>query len=304
LNYFDEINLKYQPPSGKNIFISDDYYLNKEENLLEKPANLLLFKQSYIRSNRNYFYLNINLLSGKYNDFEEIKNKSIKLLYGLKIRENIHFGAEGNWYETSNENLFDYKNSFSRYFLFLNYRYKLFSFTLKYYLNGNKKFKNNFDTFFTFNLYRDILGLRFYLGSNPDFLGIRSYIKDIFGPIQELNFVGNVIVKYPPYIKIYFLYHQIFTKNYDFEVTMSIFDKAFFQFYWSDQIEAKRLIFKFPIYKNYHIIFGPEFYNIYYFNFSFMETTKQHTFIITFKHTLKIDVKRNFSLFLRYIYFI
>ncbi|MCD6579380.1 hypothetical protein J7L48_07870 [bacterium] len=299
-NYFDKLALYYE--DNIKLFNSENYFIKEEKHLFPVNTSLLFFNESFIHSKNNCFYLNIDLLSGKYGEFQSLRNKFVNISYSFKIK-NIYLGFEGIWSETNNELPNKYYNSQNLYFLKAYMNLKNFKFIFKYNINPADLISGlNFYAFFH---YKDYIAINTFLGFNPDFTSLVNFTDDLFKKeLAAFQTIENIKISYPPYLQLILYYFTCEEGNNSTELTFDLYHRTFLQFFFNDDLEIKRLFFKIPITKRYTSVAGVEFNNDYYFYLSFIEKSKNYFFAVQLKNTLKMDIYSNFSIILKYIYYI
>ena len=299
-DYFDNISQYYD--NNVKLFNSENFFVKNEKNLFSKASSLLFFNESFIHSKKNIFYLNIDLLSGKYGTFESLRNKFINVSYSFNIKM-FYLGLEGIWSETNNDLPNELYNLQNLYFLKMHFDYKYFRFIFKYLINS-PNFLNGLNLYI-FSHYKNYVSINTFIGYEPDFNGIISFTDNIFKKdFTSLQTIENITISYPPYLKL-MLYYSTCENNYSAtELTIDFYHRTLLQFFFSDEIEIKRFFFKIPIGKRYTLIPGIEFNNLYYINLAFVERSKNYIFVLQLKNTLKLDIYNNFSVILKYVYYI
>ncbi len=302
-SYFSDLFMKYFPDEMTNTFHSENYYIKEESEIFPAVTTLLFFNQSYIRRDSNSFYLNIDLLSGKYMDYGELRSKCVNIYYSFALKNEMEIGAEGIISETVNDPQPNYYYLISSYSLFGRFRWRSISFLAKYGLISSKEVSQ------AWNLYMRIkpvenLTLDLFAGNFPDFGNLSGFIEYVMSSSYPLHLAASLSFSLLDILDLYLTSHAVPGENTEWEVTFGISKRFYFQYFIGDSKEVKRLFISVPFSGRYTVRFGPEMYEKYYLTLIFEENVKKYRLTFGVKNTFDLDIKKNVSLFLRYTYFI
>ncbi|MCK5224146.1 hypothetical protein KAR04_05215 [Candidatus Calescamantes bacterium] len=300
--YFADIFGRYMCRGNKNNFSSENYLINNDAVTLPSQADLIFFKQSYFRSGKSSFFLNINLLSGRYGQYTDLDNKAVVLAFSYPLLTDTSLGIEASWNEISDNGPIDFYSLKHIYNIFVKYSIDKLGLVLRYEISGSENFTRNFSFFGSWKPL-DHMEIGVMGGKVSEFSDPESYLNSIFLK-REISFTTVFRTRIQEYLGILFYYRTRESHSPDMEFTMDVYERFFFQFYLSDTRENKRLLIKIPLYKNYFLVAGPEFYDRYFISLSLLEKGEKHLFILGFKNTIKLDLKRNLSFFVKYRYLI